>query len=185
VSALLKPDFLHTMQIRMLDHLQKWIFHFMKTHERLDKYNAIWLSVPACHDITSKTKLSEEVSRWNGKEMKDMSRYLLGFVTQSLQGGSPAQRPIFDHTIQCTGAFLEFYKYGRYKSHDAATLSYMEDAFCHFHTFKDGFLLGRAGKKAKAKPNALSTELVKKRKVDKETNAETWTPSKKRQEMNA
>jgi hypothetical protein len=47
------------------------------------------------------------------------------------------------------------------------------------------FLLGRAGKKAKAKANALRTELMKKRKVDGETNAETWTPSKKWREMNA
>ena len=37
VSHLPKPDLLHTMQIGMLDHLQKWILHFMKTHKRLDK----------------------------------------------------------------------------------------------------------------------------------------------------
>jgi len=61
----------------------------------------------------------------------------------------------------------------------------MEDSLCRFHTFKDVFLLGRAGKKAKAKANALRTELVKKGKVDKATNAETWTPSNKRREMNA
>jgi len=75
--------------------------------------------------------------------------------------------------------------YAGYKSHGDATLNYMEDALCRFHTFKDVFLLGRAGKKAKAKANALRTELVKKQKVDKETNPETWTPSKMRQEMNA
>jgi len=79
-----KPDLLHTMQIGMMDHLEKWIFHFMKTHERLDKYNATWLSVPAYHDLTPKNKSYEEVSQWNGKEMKEMSRYLLGVVTQSL-----------------------------------------------------------------------------------------------------
>jgi hypothetical protein len=61
----------------------------------------------------------------------------------------------------------------------------MEEAFHRFQTFNDVFLLGRAAKKAKAKANALSTELVKKRKVDEETNAETWMPSKKRHEMNA
>jgi len=61
----------------------------------------------------------------------------------------------------------------------------MENALCHFHTFKDVFLLGRSGNKTKAKANALRTELMNKRKVDKETNAETWTPSKKRREMNA
>jgi len=107
-----------------------------------------------------------------------MSRYLLGVVTQSLRRGSPAQRPIFNRATECTRALLEIYMYARYKSHDDATLSYMEDTLCRFHTFKDVFLLGRAGKKAKAKANALRTELVKKRKVDEETNAESWTPPK-------
>jgi hypothetical protein len=150
------------MQISMLDHLQNWIFHFMKTHERLDKYNAIWLSVPAYHDLTPKNKSYEEVSQWNGKEMKEMSRDLLGVVTQSLRGGSPAQRPIFNHAIECTRALLEFYRYARYKSQDDVTLSYMEHTLRRFHTFKDVFLLGRAGQKANAKANALRTELVKK-----------------------
>jgi hypothetical protein len=36
-----------------------------------------------------------------------------------------------------------------------------------------------------AKANALRMELLKKRKVDEETNAESWTPSKKWREMNA
>ena len=83
-SDLPKPDPLHSMQIGMLDNLQKWILHFMKTHEWLDKYNAIWLSVPAYHNLTPKTKSYEEVSQWNEKEIKEMSRYLLGVVTQSL-----------------------------------------------------------------------------------------------------
>jgi len=116
--------------------------------------------------------------------MKEMSRYLLGVVTQSLRGGSPAQRPIFNRAIERTRALLEFYMYARYKSHDDATSSYMEDALHRFHTFKDVFFLGRASNKARDKANALRTELVKKRKVDEQTNAEPWTPSKKRPKMN-
>jgi hypothetical protein len=42
--------------------------------------------MPAYHDFTPKHQLYEEVSQWNGKEMKKMSRYLLEVVTQSLQG---------------------------------------------------------------------------------------------------
>jgi hypothetical protein len=185
VSDLPMPDLLHTMQIGMLDHLQKWIFHFMKTQERLEKYNAIWLSVPAYHDLTPKNKSYEEVSQWNGKEIKEMRQYLLGVVTQSLRGRSPTQCPIFTCAIECTRALFEFYLYARYKSHDDATSSYMKDALHRFHTFKDVFLLGRAGKNANAKANALRTELVKKRKVDEETNTETWTLSKKRRDMDA
>jgi prepilin-type processing-associated H-X9-DG protein len=185
VSDLPKPDLLHTIQIGILHHLQKWIFHFMKMHQQLDKYNAIRLSVPAYHDLTPKNESYVDVSQWNWKEMKEMSRYQLGVVTQSLQGGIPAQHPTFDCATQCTLALLEFYMYAQYKSHYDATLSYMEDVLHYFHTFRDVFLLGPAGNKSKAKTNALRTELVKKRTVDTETNAETWTPSKKRCEINA
>jgi hypothetical protein len=83
VSDLTQPDLLHTMQIGMLDHLQKFTFHFMKPHERLNKYNIIRLSEPGYHDLTPKNKSYEEVSQWNSKEMKEMSRYMLGVVTQS------------------------------------------------------------------------------------------------------
>jgi hypothetical protein len=120
-----------------------------------------------------------------GRRLNKISRYLLGVVTTSLQDGSPAQSPIFNHALEFTWALLEFYMYARYKSHDDATVIYMENALCRFHTFKDVFLLGRAGKQAKAKANALRTELVKKRMVDQPTNGATWRPSKKPREMNA
>jgi hypothetical protein len=108
-----------------------------------------------------------------------MSRHLLGVVTQSLRGGSPTQRHIFKQAIECTWTLLEFYMYARYKSHDDATLSYMQDASHRVHTFNDPFLLGRAGKQAKTNINALRMELVKNGKADKETNGETCTLSKK------
>ena len=114
-----------------------------------------------------------------------MSQYLLGVVTQLLRGRSPAQRPIFNPAIECTQGMLELYMYARYKSHDDATLRFTEDGLHRFHTLNDNFLLGRAGKQGNAKHNAQKTELLKKRKVDEETNAETWMLSKKRREMKA
>jgi hypothetical protein len=116
--------------------------------------------------------------------MKEMSRYLVGVVTQSLRGGSPAQGPIFKHKTECTRLLAESYIYSPYKSHDDATLSCMENTLHRFHTFEDVFLFGRASKNLKDEGNALRTEPVKKRMVDEQTNAENWTPSKKRCEMN-
>ena len=130
------------MHIGMLDHLQKWILHSMKTPERLDKYNAIWLSLPAYHDITSKNKYYEDVFHRNGKEMKEMSQDLHGVVTQSQRGGRPTQHRKFNRAIECTRASLEFYMYALYKYHNDGTLSCMEDALHRFYTFKDVFLLG-------------------------------------------
>jgi hypothetical protein len=149
------------MQIDMLDHNPNGTFNFMKMHERLDKYNASWLSMSAYHDLTPKNMSYEDVSHWIGKEMKEMSQYVLGVVTQSPRGGSPAQCPIFNHAIECTRALLEIYLHVRYQSHDDATLSYMEHSLRRFHTIKDVFLLGRAGNMAKATANALRTELLK------------------------
>jgi hypothetical protein len=37
VIDLLQADHLYTLQIGMLDHLQLWIFNFMKSHEWVDK----------------------------------------------------------------------------------------------------------------------------------------------------
>jgi len=45
----------------------------------------------------------------------------------------------------------------------------MADTLHRFDTFKDVALPGRASKEAKAKANAIRTELVKKRKVDGKT----------------
>jgi len=104
VSNFPKPDLLYTMHIGMFNHLQKWIFHFLKMHERLNKYIAIWLPLPAYHDLTRITKSYEEVSEWTGKGLNGMSRYLHGVVTQALRGGSPAQSLILNRTIECTQA---------------------------------------------------------------------------------
>jgi hypothetical protein len=143
------------MQNGMIHHLPNWILHYMNMHKRLDMYNAIYLSVPAYHDLTQNNKSYEEVSQRKEKEMMEMSLNLLRVLTRYLQGEIPFQRPIFNHLIECTPALLEFYLYARYETHDDATLRFIEDTIRQFHTFKDGSLIGRVGKMAKAKANAL------------------------------
>jgi len=141
---------------------------------------------PCMLTTTSYQKIIHDaVSQWNGKEMKQLSQYMLGVATQSHWCRSPTQYPTFNCAIECIQALLEFYMYAQYISHNKATLSYMEDSFHRFHTFKDVSLLRRAGKMVKYKASALRTELVQKQKVDEETNADTWTSSKMWCWMNA
>jgi len=61
----------------------------------------------------------------------------------------------------------------------------MEEALRSIHTFKEVFLLNRAGKQITATDKALRVDQVKKQTVDKETNADSSTPSKEWCEMNA
>lgn len=53
------------------------MFHFMETHEWLEKYNAILLSVSAYHNLTTINKSHAKVSQWNGKVTKAIHRYLV------------------------------------------------------------------------------------------------------------
>jgi hypothetical protein len=121
--------------------------------------------LPAYHNLTPKNKSFDEVSQWNRQEIKEISRNQLGFVTQSLPGGSTAERPISNHKIGCTLSLIKFYMYVRDASHEDSNLNNLEDAFRRFHTFEDVFLFSQQRKMAKAKVKALGTQLVKKRKV--------------------
>ena len=72
-SDLPNSDLLHTMQIGILKHLLTWLHEFLKQHKRLDKFNNIWLLVPAYIDMTKPRCAYEEVSHWNGGEIKTMT----------------------------------------------------------------------------------------------------------------
>jgi len=167
----------------MLDHLQKWVLQFMMMHKSLNKYNAIWSAVPANHNLTAKNISYEDVSKCNGKEMTEMSWYLLGVVTQTRWGGSPAQHHIFNYASKCIQALLEVDMFAPYKSHDDDTLSGMKNTLSQFEIITNVFLLRQADKKTKHEANALRMELVNHWKVDEQTKAEMWTLSKKQCEM--
>jgi hypothetical protein len=68
ISEPLERTLLHTTQIDMLEHLEKFIFHFIKMLKQLNKYNAVWLSVPAYHNLILQNKSCKKFL--NGKRMR-------------------------------------------------------------------------------------------------------------------
>ena len=110
-SDLPKPDLLHTMQIGMLKHLLGWLQDFLKQHKRLDLFNDIWLSVPAYLDMSKPRCAYEEVSRWNGGEIKTMTRFLVGVTRNALRNPNAAQKAPFETAVECTRSLVEFYMY--------------------------------------------------------------------------
>lgn len=169
-SDLPKPDLLHTMQIGMLKHLLQWLHEFLKQHKRLDKFNDIWLSVPAYLDMTKPRCAYEEVSRWNGGEIKTMTRFLVGVVRNALRDPAPTQRDVFERAVECTRSLIEFYFYAQYDSHDEETLDLMENALRCFHDSKSVFKQFRASKKLTAEANKRRQELCAERDAELEAN---------------
>ena len=159
-SNLPKPDLLHTMQLGMLKHLLGWLSMFLKLHNRFKAFNNIWLSVPAYLDMVQPWQMYEEVSSWQGKEIKTMSHFLVAILRCALRAPSASQRGIFNQAIECSRALVEFYFYSQYDSHDEQTLGLMSTALRDFHHFKDVFRQFRAGKSVTQKGKARRKELI-------------------------
>jgi hypothetical protein len=170
-SDLPKPDLLHTMQIGMLKHLLGWLQDFLKYHKRLERFNNIWLSVPAYLDMSKPRCAYEEVSRWNGGEIKTMTRFLVGVTRNALRNPAPAEKVAFESAVECTRALIEFYMYCQYESHDEDTLNLMENALRRFHNTKGVFLQFRVGKRLAAEAKDKRTELCKERDAELKANS--------------
>jgi len=117
-SYLPKPNLLHPMQLGMLKHLLGWLSMFLKQHNRFEAFNNIWLSVPTYLDMVQPQRTFKEVSSWQGKEIKTMSRFLVAILRCTLCAPSTSQCGIFNQAIECSRALVEFYFYSQYDSHD-------------------------------------------------------------------
>jgi len=144
VSDLPKPDLLHTLQLGMLKHLLGWLHDFLKQHKCLEEFNNIRLSIPPYLDMAQPQKAYGEVLSWQGKEIKTMSRFLVGVLRCSLRNPSPSQCGIFNEAIEY---LVEFYFYAQYESLDEETLGLMDKALKRFHSSKRIFHQFRVPKK--------------------------------------
>jgi hypothetical protein len=166
VADLLKPDLLQTMHLGMLRHLLEWIHAFLVDHKRLARFNNLWLSVPSYLTFTAPKMAYEEVFRWTGKALQQMSTFLLAVLRNAQHGPTSAERGVFDRAILCTHALLEFFFYASDTSHHEATLNMMENALRQFHQYRDVFLRYRAGKRVAAEALDRRAELAEERNAD-------------------
>jgi hypothetical protein len=178
IGDLPKPDLLHTMQLGILKHLLSWVEDFCKEHGQLDRFNDLWLQVPSYLDMTGPTREYGEVSQWQGKEIKQMARFLMSVLAGALDRPSPSQRRAFSNAQQCTKAILDFWKYCNYPLHDDDSLNQVDDALRRFHDHKDVFLRFRSPKSAKQMAKAARTNFIKER--DEEVKHAKTTREKER-----
>jgi hypothetical protein len=101
-SDLPKPDLLHTIQLGMLKYLLGWCSVFLKQHERFEVFNNIWLSVPVYLDMAQSRRTYNEVSSWQGKEIKIMLRFLVAVLRYTLHAPSASQCDVFNQAIECS-----------------------------------------------------------------------------------
>jgi hypothetical protein len=118
VDDLPKPDPLHCIQLGILSHLLDWVVNFLQESQRLKLFDQLWVSIPPYQDMLHSKKSFQEVSSWQGKEIKTMSRFMLACFAASLDNPANNEtRESFDEAILCGRAALEFYMYAPYRNY--------------------------------------------------------------------
>ena len=157
------PDLLHTIYLGLFKHMMDWIQGFLKKHSRQQAFDDAWKALPPYPGFFAPKKAYREVTQWQGKEMRNLGRCLLGVLAVALRQPDSTQAQHFKRALTCVGSLLDFTMMAQYRSHTDETIQYMENYANRFHETKDIFLEFRISKQTQAKADELPKELRRER----------------------
>jgi len=158
-SDLHKPDMLHTVYLGLFKHMMDWIPGFLTKHGRLEAFDQVWKALPPYPGFLVPKKAYREITQWQGKEMRNLGRYVLGVLAVALLQPWSAQLIPFKRALGCVRALVDFNTMAQYRSHPAETITYMEAYLDIFHKMKDIFLEFHVTKRIRAKIDEQRREL--------------------------
>jgi len=139
-QTIARPDILHTVYLGIVHHLMKWIIDFLRTHKRLDEFNAHWRRMPPYPGFRRISKEYGAVQQWTGNEMQTITRILLAVLSATLLNLTVHEKPLFDRFICATRLIVPFVLMLKYDSHNDETLLYHRDYQHGFHRYTDFFI---------------------------------------------
>ena len=175
-TALWKPDLLHTMDLGLIKHALEWMYNMLDEHGKglPDLYDVTWMSVSHHPSIFVPKKKYRSVKQWSGKEYRNAASIMLAVLEATLNPypADDIQQEIFDKSMDCIAAILNFYLMAQYNSHTFPadlsfnnayralwtgyttpdpedTISYLQHYLAVFHNNKSTFLKYRASKTVK------------------------------------
>jgi len=159
IPHLFKPDILHNVYLGLFKHLMQWIEDFLKKHDRQELFDEVWKSLPPYPGFFVPKKAYREVTQWQGKEMRNLGRCILGTLVSALRRPTLAQHGPFRDAIRCVRAVVDFSLMAQYRSHTEDTLGYMEQYLKDFHRYKEVFQEFRTSKKTRDEADANDEQL--------------------------
>jgi len=145
-----------------------WIEAFLKKHGRLQAFDEVWKALPPYPGFLVPIKAYREVTQWQGKEMRNLGRCILGVLAVALRHPGGAQAIAFKHALRCVRALVDLNMMAQYRSHTPDTIAYMEDYLDQFHRMKDICLEFRVTKRTQAKVDKQRKEIRRQRALIRE-----------------
>jgi len=158
VESLHKPDLLHGIYKGIVEHTLSWLVKFMKKHKRFDRFNKTWSSLPAYPGFSPFKKHYDQITSWQGKELRMAVRILCATTAVALSEPNHTEREPFTQVQRALFALVNFILLAQYRHHDALSIGYMNGYWQDWHADKDIFLEFRPTKKARKQSNAIATK---------------------------
>jgi len=158
-----KPDMLHIIYLALFKLMMDWIQGFLKDHVRHQAFDDPWKALPPYPGSFVSKKAYREVRQWQGKEMRNLGRCLLGVLAVALSQPNSTQVQPFRHAFTCVRSLLDFTIMAQYRSHTPETISYIEEYATQFPETKDIFFAFRISKRTQEKADDLRKELRRQR----------------------
>jgi len=153
------PDMLHTVCLGLFKHMMDLIQVFVMKHGRLQAFDDVCKALPPYPGFSVPKKAFPEVPQWQGKEMRNLGRCILGVLAVALRQPQSSQVIPFKHALGCVRALVDFSMMAQYRSHTSDTIPYMEHYLDQFHRMKGIFLEFRVTKPTVAKVDEQRREI--------------------------
>ena len=139
-SDLYKPEMLHTIYLGLFKDMMDRIEGFWKKHGRLQVVDNVRKALLPYPELLVPKIAYREVMQWQGKEMRNLGRSILGVLAVSLRQPGGVQVILFKRALGYFRALVNFNMMAQYRSQRSNTIAYMEDYLDQYHKLKDIFL---------------------------------------------
>ena len=143
---MVQSDTHHTLLLRILIHLMKWVQELLEHVGRMTTIDHIWSRIPPFSGFTRPNKAYCSMTQWQGKVIRNLLRVLLGVFTAALTRTTNADPIAFRHKPLCHKAILciryitDYIRIAQYQVHTPGTIQSMKDYLEDFHKHKEVFL---------------------------------------------
>ena len=115
-----KPDILHTLDLGMVKHSLEWMFNMLDEHDKAlgDLFDITWMSISPHQSVTIPNKKYRAVKQWSGKEYRNAAHLMIPVLEATLLAypSSEEQRQIFEKSLDCLSALVDFFLMANYNS---------------------------------------------------------------------
>jgi len=105
---------LHTVYLGLFKHMMDWLQGFLEKHGRLEAFDKVWKALPPYPGFLVPNKAYREVTQWQGKEMRNLGRCVLGVLGVAVHQPGSAQLIPFKQALGCVRALVDFNMIAQY-----------------------------------------------------------------------